>query len=108
MPKKHRCAALALAGALSLAPVLLPSAARAGDIPLHEPVPPPPKPGHARSAERSTDAGKIAWTALMYLPNRIFDLTDIVRVQVRAGPGWAVSARATRYLPLFMGDYTAS
>ncbi|HTO55976.1 MAG TPA: hypothetical protein VMR50_21510 [Myxococcota bacterium] len=94
--------ALATLCALSLGAVSI-SAARAGNIPLDEPNPP-----HPKRAERGSDVGRIVWTTLMYLPNRLFDLTDVVRVQVRAGPGWALSARATRYLPLFVGDYTAT
>lgn len=42
-----------------------------------------------------------------YLPNRLFDLCDVVRLHVRVGTGWAASARVTRYLPLFVGDYGA-
>lgn len=71
--------------------------ARAGDIPLEEP---PPR----RESPASHTLG-VAWKVLMYLPNRVCDLTDVVRVQVRAGPGWALSARATRVLPLFIGGY---
>jgi hypothetical protein len=95
--RAHRClSALVLFAALSLAPL----GARAGNIPLEEP-PPPPK-------ETSRSPLSVAWAIFAYLPNRIFDLTDIVRVQVRAGPGWALGVRATRVLPIFVGSYTAS
>ncbi|MFI5317541.1 MAG: hypothetical protein ACHQ6T_17705 [Myxococcota bacterium] len=69
---------------------------RAGNIPLEEPPP---------AKRTSVSAAHVAWMVLMYLPNRVFDLTDIVRVQVRAGPGWAFGVRATRALPLFIGGY---
>ena len=94
--RAHRSvAALSLFAALALAA----HPARAGKIPLEEP--PPAK----KSAHSPLD---VAWKVLAYLPNRVFDLTDIVRVQVRAGPGWAVSARATRWMPLFIGGYQAT
>ena len=48
------------------------------------------------------------WKALKYLPNRLFDLTDIVRMQVRVGPGWALGLHATSFVPLFMGGYEAT
>ena len=85
-----------------LALFALPHAARAGNIPLDEPAKaksPPPS---------STSPLHVAWKVLTYLPNRVFDLTDIVRLRVRAGPGWAVGARATRFLPFSLGGYTAT
>jgi hypothetical protein len=94
--RAHRSAsALLLFAALALAP----HAGRAGNIPLEEPPP---------SRSSASSGLHIAWVALMYLPNRIFDLTDIVRLQVRAGPGWALGARATRAFPVFLGDYKAT
>jgi hypothetical protein len=95
--RAHRSAAgLVLFTALALAPH-----ARSGNIPLEEPPP-------AHPSSSSSSALKVAWTVLAYLPNRVFDLTDIVRLQVRVGPGWALGARATRALPLFVGGYTAT
>jgi hypothetical protein len=90
-----RTAALAaLAGSLAAGSGL----ARAGNIPLEE----PPK--------RSAPVSPVSLTKkiLLYLPNRLFDLTDVVRLRVRAGPGWAVGARVTRFAPFFIGDYQAS
>jgi hypothetical protein len=89
-----RSAALA---ALALSLAAGPRPAGAGNIPLEEP---PPK--------RSAPPVSLAKKVLLYLPNRIFDLTDIVRLRVRAGPGWALGARVTRYAPFFMGDYDAT
>ena len=49
-----------------------------------------------------------AWhTALLYIPNRIFDVLDIVRARVRVGPGIAVGARATEYADVFAGTYAS-
>lgn len=50
--------------------------------------------------ERSLVAG-----VLLYLPNRLFDLVDIVRLRGRVGPGFAVGARATRPVSALLGGY---
>ena len=42
---------------------------------------------------------------LMYLPNRILDVFDIVRARARVGPGAALDVRATQLVNLFMGRY---
>jgi hypothetical protein len=44
---------------------------------------------------------KILW----YLPNRLFDLADIVRLRVRVGPGLALNARATKWAVFYSGEY---
>jgi hypothetical protein len=44
---------------------------------------------------------------LMYIPNRIFDILDIVRLRVRVGPGLAVGARATEAVDVNLGAYTS-
>ena len=46
-----------------------------------------------------------AHKAVMFLPNRIFDLVDILRFRVRFGPGLAVNARATELLDVYAGSY---
>ncbi len=43
---------------------------------------------------------------LLYIPNRIFDVFDIVRARVRLGPGLAFGTRVTKYTDLFLGAYT--
>ena len=45
---------------------------------------------------------------LCYIPNRIFDVFDVVRARVRLGPGLAVGARVTKYTDIFMGAYTSA
>ena len=90
-----RRAALA---ALALSVAFGPRAAHAGKIPLDEP---PPKGPPATPVS-------VVKKVLLYLPNRLFDLTDIVRLRVRAGPGWAIGARVTRFAPFFAGDYDAT
>ena len=44
---------------------------------------------------------------IFYVPNRAFDLLDVVRLRFRLGPGIAVGARATKPLSLFAGAYTS-
>lgn len=44
---------------------------------------------------------------LMYIPNRIFDLFDIVRARLRVGPGLAVGARVTTPVSAYVGSYAA-
>ncbi|MFG0317270.1 MAG: hypothetical protein ACF8XB_08360 [Planctomycetota bacterium JB042] len=64
---------------------------------------PPPAPAEdsAKSAEGHSALGAI----LLYLPNRVFDVLDIVRARARIGPGFAISARATELLDVNMGVY---
>jgi len=42
---------------------------------------------------------------IMYIPNRIFDLLDILRIRVRVGPGLSVGVRATEVADLYMGSH---
>jgi len=44
-------------------------------------------------------------TVLLYLPNRIFDLLDIVRARVRVGPGLGVGIRMTEPLSIYAGAH---
>ncbi|MEW6077869.1 MAG: hypothetical protein AB1724_08660 [Thermodesulfobacteriota bacterium] len=44
---------------------------------------------------------------LLYIPNRILDVFDFVRLRVRVGPGIAVGVRATKPLTLAVGGYTS-
>ena len=42
---------------------------------------------------------------LMYLPNRVLDLFDIVRLRARVGPGIGVGLRATKLLSADLASY---
>jgi hypothetical protein len=44
---------------------------------------------------------------LLYIPNRIFDVFDIVRARVRLGPGLAIGVRATETVDVFLGSYVS-
>ena len=46
-------------------------------------------------------------TTLLYIPNRVFDLLDIVRLRLRLGPGLAFDARATEAADFFIGTYAS-
>lgn len=83
--------------ALAAAALLIAGPVRAeGEAPARPPAPP-----------QGRSAGEIAWTVLAYLPNRLFDACDIVRLHARVGTGFSVGARVTRYAPVFVGDYRA-
>jgi hypothetical protein len=51
------------------------------------------------------EGGGFLHGVLLYLPNRIFDILDIVRARVRLGPGIGVGARATELADVFVGSY---
>jgi len=68
---------------------------------------------HTADAQEAT-AGKSAATenqggiirgTLMYLPNRLFDLQDMVRARVRVGPGTTASVRATKLVNASVGSH---
>jgi hypothetical protein len=65
-----------------------------------------PRAGAEEPAPRRS-VGAVAWTVLSYLPNRVFDLCDVVRLRARFGEGFAAGARVTRYAPVFVGTYEA-
>ena len=44
---------------------------------------------------------------LCYLPNRIFDMLDIVRLRLRVGPGVSVGARVTKLTNVFVGAHSS-
>jgi hypothetical protein len=44
---------------------------------------------------------------LAYIPNRIFDVLDLVRLRARVGPGVGVRARVTEQIDAGLGSYAA-
>lgn len=44
---------------------------------------------------------------LFWLPNRVFDVLDLVRARVRVGPGWTFSVRVTELADVNMGAHRA-
>jgi len=67
------------------------------------PAPSSPAPKPAPSASPTS----VAWKVVAYLPNRVFDLCDVVRLRARVGDGWAAGARVTRWGGVFAGSYEA-
>lgn len=55
----------------------------------------------------STRPNSTLSTVLLYLPNRVFDLLDIVRARVRVGPGLGVGIRITEPLSIYAGAHAA-
>lgn len=49
----------------------------------------------------------VGYAALMYLPNRIYDIFDILRARLRLGPGAAVGVRVTDPLKIYFGSYSS-
>lgn len=62
-----------------------------------------PLPGSAEA--QSGGAHDVAHTALWYLPNRLLDVLDVVRANVKVGQGIAGGVRATRGMEAFIGTY---
>ena len=71
----------------------------------------------AASSEPGASPAKYVWveedehhgvlhTVLLYIPNRIFDILDMVRARLRLGPGLAIDLRATEFADVFAGAYT--
>ncbi len=66
----------------------------------------PGTPAHA--AERvSRDEHSLGRKLLFYIPNRVLDLFDMVRVRLRIGPGLAAGVRATEPLSVYVGSYAS-
>jgi hypothetical protein len=53
----------------------------------------------------AAESRSVVSALVLYIPNRVFDLLDIVRVRARVGPGMAISARATETVNTGMGWY---
>jgi hypothetical protein len=63
------------------------------------------KPAEPQDEYEGPGAVSVLWTTLMYLPNRVFDVLDIVRLRLRVGPGFAAGFRVTKPLSLYAGAY---
>jgi hypothetical protein len=71
---------------------------------------PSPTPGASLSPTPLADESEgdgFLYGALVYIPNRLLDVFDIVRARVRLGPGLAVGARATELADVFVGSYAS-
>jgi len=70
------------------------------------PTPEAPAASVAPEAPRATRHG-FGHTLLLYIPNRVLDVFDIVRLRVRLGPGIAVGFRVTKLTDVFLGSYAS-
>lgn len=61
----------------------------------------------ARAEPESGGGSRAVITAVGYLPSRVLDLLDIVRLRARVGPGMAIGLRATQVADVFLGSYAS-
>lgn len=58
-----------------------------------------------------TEEGKkkkgVVHKLVLYIPNRVFDVLDLVRARVRVGPGLSGSLRATKPASVFIGSHSS-
>lgn len=67
-------------------------------------VPVPP----VRAAERrEREERNLGIELLLYIPNRVLDLFDMVRARLRVGPGLAAGVRVTEPLSVYVGGYAS-
>jgi len=86
---------LSLSVALIVSSALAPSALRADEARDDQII---------KNARENRGLGEVL---LFYLPNRIFDVLDLVRLRARVGPGIAVRARATEGIDVGVGSYAS-
>jgi hypothetical protein len=94
MNTQHRAGTLI--GVLTLTAAMAfadPSSTTPGQTPPSGQTPPPAKEERER------------YPVLCYIPNRIFDVLDIVRARVRIGPGFSIGARVTEVADVFLGAH---
>jgi hypothetical protein len=53
---------------------------------------------------RQAEAGPIK-SIVLYIPNRVFDVLDIIRLRLRVGPGISAGVHATKAASLFLGTH---
>jgi hypothetical protein len=54
---------------------------------------------------QQAEAGPIK-SIVLYVPNRVFDILDIIRLRLRVGPGISAGVRATEVASLFLGAHS--
>jgi hypothetical protein len=58
-----------------------------------------------QTAEPEPEPKSFGHRLLLYLPNRVFDVLDLVRLRVRAGPGWTFGLRVTELADINLGGH---
>ncbi len=61
----------------------------------------------ADEAPATTESHGVVHKIVLYIPNRILDIFDVVRLRLRVGPGMAVDVRATKVASAFVGSYAS-
>ncbi|MFG0318074.1 MAG: hypothetical protein ACF8XB_12430 [Planctomycetota bacterium JB042] len=70
---------------------------------------PSPPAALADDASEELEAGpSVVAATLLYLPNRVFDLLDIVRLRLRVGPGFGAGVRATELVDVTLGGWATA
>jgi len=59
------------------------------------------------AAEEDEEEQSVLSTALLYIPNRIFDLFDVARLGVNVGPGLGIDLRATKWAKVIFATDTS-
>ncbi len=57
-----------------------------------------------KNARENRSIGRVL---LAYLPNRVFDVLDLLRLRARVGPGFGVRARVTEQIDAGLGSYAS-
>ncbi len=103
---------LFLAGCASPAPRGFGASAVGFDLALAEvapgtvvPMASVPGPALLAFPQDDEDDPSVGHGLLLWIPNRILDLFDIVRARLRVGPGLSFGARATEFADVFIGGY---
>jgi hypothetical protein len=74
-------------------------------VPAEEPA---PAPGGNVTPEPQPTEKSVARHLIMYIPNRVFDVFDIVRAKVGIGPGLTVAVRVTDIGDVWAGGHTSA
>lgn len=59
------------------------------------------------SADSADDKVSSGHAVLMWLPNRVFDVLDVVRLRLRLGPGLGAGARVTEVADITLGGWSS-
>jgi hypothetical protein len=57
------------------------------------------------SASKPSESKSLGHRLLFYIPNRVFDVLDLVRLRLRVGPGLTVGVRATELADVNVGSH---
>ncbi|MBL8767123.1 MAG: hypothetical protein JNL94_07160 [Planctomycetes bacterium] len=61
---------------------------------------------HAAEDDEDADDGSALGAIVLWLPNRVFDLLDVVRLRLRVGPGLGAGVRVTELADVNLGAWS--